>query len=147
MKKRPIRAPHTLNEAYDYDKPVPFSRGTRVDVRGITYLYISGTASVNEEGKSVHRGDLAAQADRMFRNVTELLKAEGATWHDVVRTTFYVKHMDEHYHELAKIRMDFFREQGIGEYPASTCIEATLCRPELLVEMEAIAMMETGEEG
>jgi enamine deaminase RidA (YjgF/YER057c/UK114 family) len=145
MQMRPMKASHTLNEAYQYDKPVPFSRGTRVDIKGMTMLFISGTASVDEHGQSVHRGDLEAQARRMFKNVTELLKSEGATWRNVARTTIYLKHMDEHYHDLARIRMEFFKEQGITEYPASTCIQATLCRPELLVEMEAIAILETGE--
>jgi len=145
MQMRPMKAPHTLNEAYEYDKPVPFSRGTRVDIKGTAMLFISGTASVDERGQSVHQGDLEAQARRMFKNVTELLKSEGATWRNVARTTIYLKHMDEHYHDLARIRMEFFKEQGITEYPASTCIQATLCRPELLVEMEAIAILETGE--
>jgi 2-iminobutanoate/2-iminopropanoate deaminase len=145
MKKRPIRAPHMLNEAYDYDRPVPFSRGTRIDIKGITLLFISGTASVNEQGQSAHTGDLKAQARRMLENVTELLKTEGATWHDVARTTIYLKNMDEHYHDLATVRMEFFKEQGLTEYPASTCIQATLCRPELLVEMEAIVIMEKEE--
>ena len=142
MKKRPMKVPHMLNEAYDYDKPVPFSRGTRVDIKGITMLFISGTASVNEHGESIHEGDIVAQARRMFVNVTELLKSEGATWHDIARTTIYLKHMDEHYHDLARVRMEVFKENGITEFPASTCIQATLCRPELLVEMEAIVIME-----
>ena len=142
MKKRPIKAPNALNEAYDYDKPVPFSRGTRVDIKGITMLFISGTASVNERGESVHPGDIKAQARRMLDNVTELLKAEGATWHDIARTTIYLKHMEEHYHDLALVRADYFAEQGITEYPASTCVQAAICRPELLVEMEAIAIIE-----
>ena len=142
MEKRQMKVPHMLNEAYDYGRPVPFSRGMRVDIKGITFLFISGTASVNEEGKSIHIGDFKAQARRMLENVTELLKSEGATWQNVVRTTIYVKHMDEHYLELSDVRMAFFKEQGLEVYPASTCIEAELCRPELLVEMEAIVMME-----
>ena len=145
MKKRAIKAVHVLNEAYDYGEPVPFSRGMRVDVKGTTLIFISGTASVNEAGKSIHEGDFRAQALRMFKNVTALLESEGVSWKDVVRTTIYVKHMEEHYKELAKIRIDVFKEHGISEYPASTCIQATLCRPELLVEMEAIAILENKE--
>lgn len=145
MKKRPIKAPHVLNEAYCYDRPVPFARGTRVDIKGVTMLFISGTASVNEKGESVHQGDFAAQATRMLDNVTELLKAESATWSDVVKMTFFVKHMEEHYYELADIRMRYLKEHGVEEFSASTCIEASLCRPELLVEMEAIAIIDDGE--
>ena len=142
MKMRPMKAPHMLNEAYDYDRPVPFSRGMRVDLPGAAMLFISGTASVNERGESLHPGDLEAQARRMFANVTELLKSEGATWRDVARTTIYLKHMEEHYHALARVRLDVFKEHGVEHFPASTCIQATLCRPELLVEMEAIVILE-----
>ena len=142
MEKRPMKVPHMLNEAYCYDRPVPFSRGMRVDIKGITFLFISGTASVDENGQSIHRGDFKAQARRMLDNVTALLKSEGATWHDVVRTTIYVKHMENHYQELSEVRMQYFKEQGLEVFPASTCIQAALCRPELLVEMEAIVMIE-----
>jgi enamine deaminase RidA (YjgF/YER057c/UK114 family) len=131
-----------LNEAYDYDKPVPFSRGTRIELKGVTLILLSGTASVNEKGESVHVNDFEAQAKRMLDNATALLTSEQATWHDVVRTTFYVKDIEAHYHALSAIRMAFFKKQGIKAYPASTCVEAKLCRPELLVEMEVMALME-----
>jgi len=131
-----------LCEAYDYDKPVPFSRGTRIDIKGITILLMSGTASVNEKGETLHPGDLEAQARRTFFNISELLAAEGATWNDVVRTTIFLKDMKE-YEKLSKIRMDFFQEVGVEEYPASTCVQAQLCREELLVEIETIAILES----
>lgn len=142
MEMKQISAKNVLNEAYDYSEPVPFSRGMRVDIKGITFLMISGTASVNEKGESIHNGDFEKQSERMLDNVHNLLKSEGADWKDVVRTTYYVKHMDEHYKQLAVIRMNYFKKHGIEMYPASTCIQATLCRPELLVEMEAIAILE-----
>jgi len=146
MIKRTIKAPHALNEAYEYEKPVPFSRGMKVEINGVTMLFISGTASVNENGESVHIGDFEAQVKRMFMNITELLKSESATWHNIVKTTIFLKNMDEHYHELAEIRTEFFDEQGITVYPASTCVQETLCRPELLVEMEAIAIMDNTDD-
>lgn len=147
IKKRPMHAPDALSEAYEYDSPVPFSRGFRIDIKGVTILLISGTASVNEEGKSIHKGDFDAQARRMLDNVTKLLKSEGADWRDVVRTTFFVKDIEKHYQRLSRIRMDFFKEQGLKQFPASTGVQATLCRRELLVEMEAIVIFETGRGG
>lgn len=142
IEKRPMRAPDALNEAYDYDNPVPFSRGFRIDIKGITILLISGTASVNEKGESIHIGDFDAQSHRMLDNVAGLLKSEGADWHDVVRTTFFVKDIDKHYERLSRIRMDYFGKHGLKQFPASTGVQARLCRPELLVEMEAIAIFE-----
>ena len=140
IEKRPIRAPEALNEAYEYEAAVPFSRGTRVSLGPSTLLLISGTASVDEAGLSVHFGDLEAQTWRMFRNITALLAAEGADWHDVIRTTIYLADM-RHYEELRRVRNAFFAEVGLDVFPASTCIEARLCRPELLVETEAMAMI------
>lgn len=145
MKKKAMHVPDMLCESYHYDKPVPFSRGMRVDIKGITFLYISGTASVNEKGKTIHKGNLRAQARRAFDNITALLRSEGATWHDVVRTTIFLKDIRQDYHEFNKERNLFYREQGLDPFPASTCVEARLCRDDLLVEMEAIVIMEKPE--
>ena len=47
----------------------------------------------------------------------------------------------EHYDAFNDIRNAFYEEQGLDPLPASTCIQAALCRPELLVEIEAIAII------
>jgi hypothetical protein len=88
IRKRAISAQKLLNEAPEYGSA--FSRGLRVDLPGgITHLLISGTASVGENGETLYPGDFRAQLWRTYRNITELLKSDGATWHDVVRTTCY----------------------------------------------------------
>lgn len=138
--KRPIENKNVLNEAYDYASKVSFVRGMRVDLDNCTMLFISGTASVNEEGQSIHEGDIKAQTRRTFTNIAALLDAEGADWHDIVRTTCYLADF-RHYDEFNEVRNAFFEEQGLDPVPASTCIEARICRPELLVEIEAIAMI------
>lgn len=142
MKKKPISAPRALCEAYDYPRPSSFSRGMRVDIKGITFLFISGTASVNHKGETVHRGDFKAQATRAFENITALLQSEGATWKDVVRTTCYLRDMKD-YAEFNEVRTAFYKKMGLKTLPASTGVEARLCRDDLLVEIEAIAIMET----
>ncbi len=138
VKKKAIHAPEVLNEAYEYGSA--FSRGMRVDLNGLVILFISGTASVDEHGKTAHPGDFRAQCRRTFLNITKLLESEGATWKDVVRTTCYLRDIDRDYKEFNEERMRFYNEQGLDPYPASTGIEAKLCRPDLLVEIEAIAM-------
>ncbi|MFY9748046.1 MAG: Rid family hydrolase [Acidobacteriaceae bacterium] len=143
VKKRAITDPLMLNEAWSYAKPSSFSRGMRIDLNGLTILLISGTASIDENGKSVHIGDLRAQARRTFSNITGLLASEGCTWHDVVRTSCYLRDIDRDYEAFNEERTAFYREQGLDPLPASTGIEAKLCRPELLVEIEAIAMLRT----
>ena len=141
--RRAITAPSVLNEAYHYAKPSSFSRGLRIDLNGLAILLISGTASIDENGRSVHVGDFRAQLRRTYRNISELLAAEGATWKDVVRTTCYLRDIERDYEAFNEERTAFFREQGLDPLPASTGIQAILCRPELLVEIEAIAMFLT----
>jgi len=140
VKKRAVTDLHVLNEAYDYERPSSFSRGMRIDLYGLVVLLISGTASIDENGNTVHAGDFRAQCRRTFYNITGLLAAEGATWHDIVRTTFYLRDIERDYREFNEERTAFYKEQGLDTLPASTGIQAILCRPDLLVECEAIAM-------
>ncbi len=140
FRKRAISELRVLNEAYDYEQPSSFSRGMRIDLNGLVVLLISGTASIDETGATVHVGDFRAQCRRMFSNITALLAAEGATWHDVVRTTFYLRDIDRDYSEFNEERTAFYKQQGLNPLPASTGVQARLCRPELLVEGEAIAL-------
>jgi 2-iminobutanoate/2-iminopropanoate deaminase len=143
IQKRAMTNHGVLNEAYAYAKPSSFSRGMRIDLNGLTILLISGTASIDEHGKSVHIGDFRAQMRRTLANITGLLESEGCTWHDIVRTSCYLRDIDRDYEAFNEERTAFFKEQGLDPLPASTGIEAKLCRPELLVEIEAIAMFRT----
>jgi enamine deaminase RidA (YjgF/YER057c/UK114 family) len=143
IRKKAMSAPTALNEAYKYDRPSSFSRGMRLDIKGITILMISGTASVGESGETVHPGDFGAQTLRAFQNVTDLLRSEGATWKDVVRTTCYLRDIERDYEQFNLIRTEFFKSQGLTLLPASTGIQAILCWPTLLYEMEAMAIFET----
>jgi enamine deaminase RidA (YjgF/YER057c/UK114 family) len=115
----------------------------RIDLNGVTILLISGTASIDENGVSVHIGDFRAQLRRTYDNISGLLESEGCTWKDIVRTTCYLRDIDRDYDVFNEERTKFFQEQGLDPLPASTGIQAHLCRPELLIEIEAIAMFLT----
>lgn len=138
IEKRAITNHGVLNEAYSYGSA--FSRGMRIDLNGLVILLISGTASIDGAGNTVHVGDLRAQTRRTFNNITALLASEGATWKDVVRTTCYLRDIERDYKEFNEERTAFYKEQGLNPLPASTGIQVILCRPDLLVEIEAIAM-------
>jgi 2-iminobutanoate/2-iminopropanoate deaminase len=140
IEKKPITNTGVLNEAYHYERPSSFSRGLRLDLGGVTILLISGTASIGPNGETLHVGDFRAQCRRTFENITGLLASEGATWKDIVRTTCYLRDIDRDYADFNEERTAFYREQGLDPLPASTGIQAKLCRPELLVEIEAIAL-------
>jgi enamine deaminase RidA (YjgF/YER057c/UK114 family) len=136
-----MHAASVLNEAYDYAKPSSFSRGLRIDLGSHVLLLISGTASVDEDGRTVHTGDFRAQCWRTYRNITELLAAEGATWRDLVRTTCYLRDIERDYKDFNEVRTMFFEWLGLRPLPASTGIQARLCREDLLIEIEAIAIL------
>jgi 2-iminobutanoate/2-iminopropanoate deaminase len=142
VEKKPVTALDALNEAYHYPQPSSFSRALRLDIKGVTILLISGTASIDDQGRTIHVGNFAAQTWRTYQNITALLQSEGATWKDVVRTTCYLRDIERDYAEFNAIRTQFFREQGLDPLPASTGIQAILCRPELLVEIEAMAIFD-----
>jgi len=136
--KKAMHAPDFLCEAINYNSA--FSRGMKVDLGAVTMLFISGTASVGNKGESLHRGDFLAQAERTFNNITALLKSENTGWGDVVQTRCYIKSM-RYYHKFNEYRTEFYRKHGLAVFPASTCVEARLCRPELLIEIEALAII------
>ena len=145
VSKKAIHAPQVLNEAYSYPCPSSFSRGLRIDIKGVAILLISGTASVDEHGRTVHVGDFRARTWRTYQNLTALLESEGSSWKDVVRTTCYLRDIERDYAAFNEIRTEFFQQQGLDPLPASTGIQAILCRPDLLVAIEAMAIRESDE--
>ena len=145
--RRAIQAPSLLNEAFDYPRPSSFARGIRLDLGDKSLLLISGTASIDDDGYTVHVGDFRAQLWRTYRNITALLAAEGADWHDIVRTSCYLRDIERDYDDFNEVRTAFFTWLGLDPLPASTGIQARLCRENLLVEIEAIAVVPADRRG
>lgn len=144
-----IEAGDVLNEAYTYcfpayKMPASFTRGLRVPLGAVDMLIISGTASVDEHGKTIHAGDFRAQCWRTYRNITRLLESEGAGWKDIVRTSCYLRDIERDYDDFNEVRNAFFHWLGLSPLPASTGIQARLCRDDLLVEIEAYAFIPAG---
>ena len=125
----------TLNEANDYGSA--FSRGMKVVLPEKTVLYVSGTASIDEHGTTVHLGDFVKQTDRTLLNVQELLRHQGADFPDVVQAMTYLKHTAD----LPAFRALSEKWQLTGV--PNTLVEAGVCRPELLCEIEAVAIIPT----
>jgi len=144
LPKQPVSAPSVLNEAYAYDRPSSFSRALTFPIGDVDVLLVSGTASVDEDGQTIHVGDFRAQCWRTYRNISTLLADAGMTWHDVVRTTCYLRDIERDYRDFNEVRTAFFGWLGLEPLPASTGIQARLCREDLLVEIEAIAVAHRG---
>ncbi len=123
----------TLNEAWSYG--ADFSRGLRITEANKVALYVSGTASIDEAGQTIHSGDVDAQAERMLRNIATLLAEQGAGFENVVSGVTYLKTPSD-----APTLRSVFRKRGFGDFPC-VIVEAPLCRPELLCETEVVAML------
>jgi enamine deaminase RidA (YjgF/YER057c/UK114 family) len=123
----------TLNEASEYG--ADFVRGLRVREANRDALLVSGTASIDERGQTVHHGDIDAQADRMLLNIAALLERQGARFGDIVHAITYVKHAAD---------ADRLREKlhtaGFAGFPHALVV-APICRADLLCETEALAVL------
>jgi enamine deaminase RidA (YjgF/YER057c/UK114 family) len=130
---RSVMTTPMLNEAPEYGSD--FSRGMRVEESNRTALFVSGTASIDETGETVHLNDLEAQVDRMLQNVSTLLHRQGAGFADIVSAITYVKRPED-----APALQARLAQAGYEGFP-NVIVHAPVCRPELLCETEAFAVV------
>lgn len=127
-----LYAAQNMNKTIEYG--VTFERGVCVHhSAGYKQVYISGTASIDTKGEVLHVGDIKGQVRRMTENVGALLKEAGCNWNDISQATVYLRDIADYecaYNELSKIMTD---KQFI-------VVQAPVCRPAWLIEMEAIAI-------
>ncbi|HMJ53215.1 MAG TPA: RidA family protein [Polyangiaceae bacterium] len=103
-------------------------------------LYISGQVGIDRDGKVVGAGDFRAQAEQVFANLNEALKAVDANFGNVVKLTFFVTELTPE--NLTILREVRDRHIDPAHAPASSLVEvARLFRRELVVEVEAVAVV------
>jgi enamine deaminase RidA (YjgF/YER057c/UK114 family) len=105
-------------------------------------VYISGQVALNERGEVVGDGDLEAQLRQVYENLKAALAAAGATFADVVKQTTYVVNFDAARDRpvIGRVRSQYLPATNP---PASTLVGVqALANPALLVEVEAIAVVE-----
>ena len=119
---------------YPNNKPVGFSPAARVG----NQIFVAGQVATNENGELVGIGDAKAQSEQCFKNVEAALTAAGASWDDVTKITCFLVNADD-YAAYAEVRNGIFPENGPA---SSTVIVTALVRPEMLVEVEAFAVLE-----
>ena len=123
-----------VSSSSPYEPLIGFSRAVRV---GDT-VYVSGTVAWGPDGNLVGPGDVYAQAKQAMANIEAALRQAGATLQDVVRTRIYLTDIS-HWEEAARAHREAFGDVR----PASSLLEVSrLAGPEMLVEIEAVAVTE-----
>ena len=98
-------------------------------------VYTSGQIGIIPETGEVAEG-LEAQANQVFKNLSELLKAAGSDMSKVVKTTVFIKNMDD-FAAINAIYAKYFTEP----YPARSCVEVARLPKDVLLECEVIAQL------
>jgi enamine deaminase RidA (YjgF/YER057c/UK114 family) len=119
------------NEAPEYGSS--FSRGLELQTRSCRYLLVSGTASIDDHGSSVHPNDFGRQTERTLDTVESLLRVGGAGLGDVRQATAFIKRQDD----VSELR-DILASRGVDQLPV-VCTVGDVCREELLFELDATA--------
>jgi reactive intermediate/imine deaminase len=102
-------------------------------------VYISGQIAFDKEGKLVG-SDMKTQAEQVFKNLETALAAAGAKFTDVVKMNTYTTDMSQ-VQAIRDVRSKYFG----NIVPASTLVQVVhLARPELLLEIEVIAVVAAG---
>jgi len=121
-----------------YEDVIGFSRA----VRAGDLVFVSGTVAWGPDGKLVGKGDVYAQARQTLANIEGYLREAGASLKDVVRTRIYLTDIGR-WQEVARAHREAFGDVR----PASSLLEISrLAEPEMLVEIEAVAVVSAASE-
>jgi enamine deaminase RidA (YjgF/YER057c/UK114 family) len=101
-------------------------------------VYVSGQVSWGPDGKVVGAGDMRAQCEQVFKNLTHVLRAAGAGWADIIKMNGYMVGINaENVAAYRDVRSGYLKAKQL---PASTLVGVTsLVQPELLLEVEVVA--------
>ena len=122
--------PPTLSKPTGYTHIVAPQRGRLV--------FIAGQVAADKTGNVVGAGDFKAQTKQVFENLKAAVEAAGGTMADVAKINVYVTDLSQ-IAAMREIRQQFFT----GNPPASTLVQVvSLARPEYMLEIEAIAVVD-----
>ncbi len=126
-----LQALDYLNPTYEYG--VAFERGVALPLPEAKMLLVSGTASIDCKGEVLYKGDVLKQTERLFLNIEKLLNDGGAVLKDMCYIIVYLRDIADY--NAVKSYID-------GRFPGlpALYLEARVCRPDWLIEVEGIAL-------
>lgn len=116
-------------DAFEYGSA--FSRGAWIREPDVEQIQVSGTAAIDERGKSLFPGDSRAQIFRTFESIEALIAPAGASLKDICQATVFLKHAED-----LPVYKQAAAERGLADLPA-VCVVADVCRDDLLFEVDA----------
>ena len=108
----------------------PYSQAIEVN----NMIYTSGVIPVVPETGAIPEG-IVAQAEQAIGNLAALLKEAGSSTDNVVKTTVFIKNMDD----FAKVN-EVYAKYFTGVYPSRSCVEVARLPKDVLIEIEAVAV-------
>ena len=109
----------------------PYSQG----VRAGGFLFLSGQIPLDPKTMTV-AGDVAAQTEQALMNMKAVLESQGLDFSDVVKTTVFIKDMND----FGKIN-EIYGKSFTKDAPARSCVEVARLPKDVLIEIEAIALL------
>ena len=100
-------------------------------------LFTSGVIPIDPETNTLVEGDVTVQARQAIGNLKNLIEASGLSMDKVVKTTVFIKDMND-FGKINDIYKDFFT----SDFPARSCVEVARFPKDVLIEIEAIATVE-----
>ena len=100
-------------------------------------LFTSGVIPIDPETNTLVEGDVTVQARQAIGNLKNLIEASGSSMDKVVKTTVFIKDMND-FGKINDIYKDFFT----SDFPARSCVEVARHPKDVLIEIEAIATVE-----
>jgi enamine deaminase RidA (YjgF/YER057c/UK114 family) len=129
----PIRCSPRQDQSFNYGSA--FSRGMTFNIEGKKTVHISGTASINTAGLSTHLGDAECQSLETLMSIAAILEAQGGSLHNITSATLFCKDRAawEAWNRVTRLLQ-------VPAFP-KVCVLADVCRHDLLVEMESVAVI------
>lgn len=100
-------------------------------------LFTSGVIPIDPETNTLVQGDVETQTRQAIGNLKNLIEASGSSMEKVVKTTVFIKDMND----FGKIN-DIYKEFFTSDFPARSCVEVARLPKDVLIEIEAIAVVE-----